>query len=687
MKEITPHLSHPKYRPDIDGLRAIAVILVLFFHAKIFGVNSGFVGVDVFFVISGYLITLGIKNGLEKGDFSFIDFFKRRLWRLQPVFITLIIVVTIITTLTYLPDDYLKYTNSLRYASSFLSNDYFSNLNNGYFTDDVNIMPLLHTWSLSVEWQWYLLLPFLMFIFFKLLNIKKWTYWILPLTALMIIGIHFGSLAIQINEIDESKTLSFIFNDKNSLKYYYSFSGRIFEMLIGSSLAVIGSLKVDRIPQWLNSIIGIACIAIIVAIGMRGGVLDFYPNKYALSVCLSSAILIYLGGSKNKGFATKILSIRPIVFVGLISYSLYIWHWPVLAFIRNLSIEETWSVISLALLLSFLLAFISYRYVETYFRRKNSLSFGQTLIILVLTPYLLVSLLDHQNRNNHGTPERLGSSYMNLVHNKTMQYNWLDRIKKECNVENLSLIMLNCHFNVNAKKTALVMGDSYSDHSWQFVKSIIGDNDISLESSSLGGCLAVENNYSNDNENVCRNRTTSNYKKIEEGLYQYVIISETWARYISKENYPNTDEAKKNLEAGLEKSIKKIVNSKAKPIIIIGIFDAYKNQNPFYLAKIQQNSCVMKKYKSRGLLESTCDFDSNYKNDEYRIWIDNMFLRLKAKFPELILINMYELQCSTGVCRTDIDGYPVYRDWSHLTDYSSHQFGIEYLKMHGNIFK
>ncbi|HEN3581003.1 TPA: hypothetical protein U5D98_004310, partial [Yersinia enterocolitica] len=109
----------------------------------------------------------------------------------------------------------------------------------------------------------------------------------LPLTALMIIGIHFGSLAIQIKEIDESKTLSFIFNDKNSLKYYYSFSGRIFEMLIGSSLAVIGSLKVDRIPQWLNSIIGIACIAIIVVIGMRGGVLDFYPNKYALSVCLS----------------------------------------------------------------------------------------------------------------------------------------------------------------------------------------------------------------------------------------------------------------------------------------------------------------------------------------------------------------------------------------------------------------
>lgn len=686
MKEITPHLSHPKYRPDIDGLRAIAVILVLFFHAKIFGVNSGFVGVDVFFVISGYLITLGIKTGLEKGDFSFIDFFKRRLWRLQPVFITLIIVVTIITTLTYLPDDYLKYTNSLRYASSFLSNDYFSNLNNGYFTDDVNIMPLLHTWSLSVEWQWYLLLPFLMFIFFKLLNIKKWTYWILPLTALMIIGIHFGSLAIQIKEIDESKTLSFIFNDKNSLKYYYSFSGRIFEMLIGSSLAVIGSLKVDQIPQWLNSIIGIACIAIIVAIGMRGGVLDFYPNKYALSVCLSSAILIYLGGSKNKGFATKILSIKPIVFVGLISYSLYIWHWPVLAFIRNLSIEETWSVILLALLLSFLLAIVSYRYVETFFRRKNSLSLWKTLIVLVLIPYILVSTLSHKSKVTSGIPSRLGSNYMNLVHNKTIQYNWIDRIRNECNVENLSLIMLNCHFNVGAKKSAIVMGDSYSDHSWQFLKSIIGDESISLDSSSLGGCLAVEGDEQSE-KNICTNRTNENYNKIKKGLYQYVIISQTWGRYISNENHANTSEAKEKLEKGLENSITKIINSNARPIIIIGIFDAYKNQNPFYLAKIQQNSCVMREYKSRELLHSTCDFDSNYDNDQYRKWIDQMFLRLKAKFPELILINMYELQCSTGVCRTDIDGYPVYRDWSHLTDYSSHQFGIEYLKMHGNIFK
>ncbi|PNM24231.1 acyltransferase [Yersinia enterocolitica] len=683
MKESPLVLSNKKYRPDIDGLRAIAVILVLFFHAKVFGVNSGFVGVDVFFVISGYLITLGIKNGLEKGDFSFVDFFKRRLWRLQPVFIALIIVVTIITTLTYLPDDYLKYTNSLRYASSFSSNNYFSNLNNGYFTDDVSIMPLLHTWSLSVEWQWYLLLPFLMFVFFKLLNIKKWAYWILPFTTLMIIGIHFGSVSIQLDGI---KKLSFVFNDKNSLKYYYSFSGRIFEMLIGSSLAVIGVLKVDRIPLWLNSTIGFCCIVIIVSIGVSDGILEFYPNKYALLVCLSSAILIYLGGSKNKGFATKILSIKPIVFIGLISYSLYIWHWPVLAFIRNLSIKETWSVISLALLLSFLLAIFSYRYVETFFRRKNSLSFWKTLVVLVLIPYILVSTLNHKSKATSGIPSRLGSSYMNLVHNKTIQYNWMDRIRNECNVEDLSLIMLNCHFNEGAKKSAIVMGDSYSDHSWQFLKSIIKDNDISLESSSLGGCLAVEGDDQSE-KNICTNRTNENYNKIKKGFYQYVIISQTWGRYISNENHSNTSEAKEKLEKGLESSITKIINSNAKPIIIIGIFDAYKNQNPFYLAKIQQNSCVMKKYKSRELLKSTCDFDSNYKNDEYRIWIDNMFLRLKNKFPTLILINMYDLQCSYGVCKTDINGYPVYRDWSHLTDYSSHQFGIEYLKMHGNIFK
>ncbi|WP_077929325.1 acyltransferase family protein [Wohlfahrtiimonas populi] len=152
-----------QYRPDIDGLRAISVLLVLFFHANIFGISSGFIGVDIFFVISGYLITSGIQNNLEKNKFSFVEFFKRRLWRLQPVFIALLLVTALMTTATYLPDDYLRYTESAQFATQIRANQYFSGLETGYFAQDSGLMPLLHTWSLSIEWQWYLLLPFLMF--------------------------------------------------------------------------------------------------------------------------------------------------------------------------------------------------------------------------------------------------------------------------------------------------------------------------------------------------------------------------------------------------------------------------------------------------------------------------------------------------------------------------------------------
>ena len=260
------------YRPDIDGLRAVSVLLVLFFHAGIFSVHAGFIGVDIFFVISGFLITTGIKSGLEKGNFSFIEFYKRRLWRLQPVFILLLFICTLVTTFLYLPEDYLNFTKSAKWAVRFQANRYFSDLNTGYFADDVSIMPLLHTWSLSIEWQWYLILPFLVYGFNAL--VKKLEYWVFPMLILMII-IPFYAI-----------------ENKNSPEYYYSFFARIFEMLIGSCIAAIGTRGINRISEHTKTLTGITCLIIIFYISLSEKTANNYPNWWAVITCLAGAILI-----------------------------------------------------------------------------------------------------------------------------------------------------------------------------------------------------------------------------------------------------------------------------------------------------------------------------------------------------------------------------------------------------------
>ena len=153
-----------KYRPHIDGLRALAILFVLFFHAGLSLFPSGFIGVDIFFVISGFLITGLIHSSLQSNNFSFFEFYNRRLWRLQPVFICLILVSTILTLIYYLPEDLLDFAKSARKTAAFISNQYFEQRTGNYFAANTNHFPLLHTWSLSIEWQCYLILPIALYL-------------------------------------------------------------------------------------------------------------------------------------------------------------------------------------------------------------------------------------------------------------------------------------------------------------------------------------------------------------------------------------------------------------------------------------------------------------------------------------------------------------------------------------------
>lgn len=667
-----------QYRPDIDGLRAISVLLVLFFHANIFGISSGFIGVDIFFVISGYLITSGIQNNLEKNKFSFVEFFKRRLWRLQPVFIALLLVTALMTTATYLPDDYLRYTESAQFATQLRANQYFSGLETGYFAQDSGLMPLLHTWSLSIEWQWYLLLPFLMF-FFYTVKIKKIIYWAIPLLIIAII-------------------IPFYFiEDRNSSAYYYSFSARIFEMLIGSFLAGVGSKGLDKIPTHIRSFVGLICLAVIGYIAFSNQVISLYPNWYAVAICVSAALLIYIGQEKN--LVSKLLSFKPLVFIGVLSYSIYIWHWPVFAFVRNLGLKETALVTTLSLFLSFVFACISYYLIENKFRRYYTVSTLKTLLFLAIIPACLMYALNEINKRNEGFGNRF-SNYQ-LIDGIDAEYRDISELKAKCILKRENPIPTTCFFGAaQSDKKALLIGDSYSNHSVPFVDKLAKDENISIHTSAFSAHLVLQDIYLNSAAvypSLRDDAIKKDFDDIKNQKYEYVIISHAWSNY-NYYQYPNIKlesnidlkDTQEIIKIAVDNTLKTITESGAKPIIIREIQQASKYNN-HYKHYSDARLCFLNKYKMPLLnswINEGCDFELTKKWDKQQLFYDDLWNEMQKKYPTITIIDMTELQCKDGTCHSDINGYPLYSDsGAHLTDYASYQFAVEYLSEHENPFK
>ncbi|MDT3309855.1 acyltransferase [Pseudomonas sp. rhizo66] len=308
------------YRADIDGLRAIAVLLVLIFHGGLAFFPSGFIGVDIFFVISGYLTTAIIMKSLNNGTFTFSGFYTRRIWRLQPAVIALLLVTLIVTTLLYLPDDYVDFLKSEKYTSLIISNQYFSKVTTGYATPDAASLPLLHTWSLAIEWQWYLALPLGLWLLHR--------YLAKHLFKTAVLGLTLAAMALALY-------LSYAVPDKN----YYFFTARIFELMIGSC-AVIFSSEKFRFNRLSATLLCALALATIIYCATRDDILPGFPQYHAIAVCLATAALLFQGIG-DASITSKLLAFKPLVFIGTLSYSLYLWHWPILAVMNYMGVALT----------------------------------------------------------------------------------------------------------------------------------------------------------------------------------------------------------------------------------------------------------------------------------------------------------------------------------------------------------
>jgi peptidoglycan/LPS O-acetylase OafA/YrhL len=337
-----------KYRADIDGLRALAVIPVLFYHAGIPGFPGGFVGVDIFFVISGYLICGMIDDDIRKGSFSLSHFYKRRILRILPALFVMFLVTTGLAYLYCLPVELEDYSKSLASAVGSVSNVYFA-ATAGYFDAPAATKPLLHTWSLGVEEQFYLVVPLLML----------FAYRVVPKRAKLM----FAAVAAL------SFAAAFAVSYRNTTFAFYLTPFRAWELALGALL----SIKFIPAPETDFGKNACGTIGMLLLVGAIFLGSSSAPLLLMTSLASIGATLVIASSERGISAAGRLLSLRPVVFVGLISYSLYLWHWPLIVFQRmdGLLAGSSGAMTKLTLIaVSIGIAWLSWKFVEMPFRSR-----------------------------------------------------------------------------------------------------------------------------------------------------------------------------------------------------------------------------------------------------------------------------------------------------------------------------
>jgi peptidoglycan/LPS O-acetylase OafA/YrhL len=340
-----------KYRSDIDGLRALAVLPVVLYHVGIPGFGGGFVGVDIFFVISGYLICGMIDGDIRKESFSLGNFYKRRILRILPALFVMFLATSILAYVYCLPVELENYAKSLASAVGSVSNVYFAKTT-GYFDAPAETKPLLHTWSLGVEEQFYLVIPLLMLFAYRFM--AKRAKLLFAVVALV------------------SFAAAVAFSYRNTTFVFYLTPFRAWELALGALLS-IGYIPAPE-TAFRKDVCGVTGLLLLLGVIFLGS--SSAPLLLMTSLASIGAALVIASSERGISSVGRLLSLRPVVFIGLISYSLYLWHWPLIVFQRTDGLFSSGSPgIATKLVLiatSIGLACLSWKFIEIPFRSKGS---------------------------------------------------------------------------------------------------------------------------------------------------------------------------------------------------------------------------------------------------------------------------------------------------------------------------
>lgn len=380
-----------RYRPEIDGLRALAVLAVVFFHAGL-GLPGGYVGVDVFFVISGYLITALLIREIGEDRFTLIGFWERRVRRLFPALFVVVLATLAVGFVIDLPHEYDNLARSAEAQALLMANFFFWE-DSGYFAVAAEAKPLLHTWSLAVEEQFYLLFP-LVLLFFSTRAVNR--------ARLMIWTVFIVSLAWSVYGTTTAPNAAF-----------YLLPARAWELMLGALLAVYADRAVSN--RAVNEALSWGGLAAIVAACVLLTRDTPFPGSAALLPCLGTAAVIF-ANQKQLTAAGRVLSLRPVVFVGLISYSLYLWHWPIFVYGKRMFFDRMdLGVVSVMIALSALLAVLSWRFVETPIRKRRLVATRKSVFAMAIGGTALTIALAVGIKSADGLPQRMPPEVIQLT--------------------------------------------------------------------------------------------------------------------------------------------------------------------------------------------------------------------------------------------------------------------------------
>lgn len=503
------------YRPDIDGLRALAVLAVVGFHAFPEWIHGGFIGVDIFFVLSGYLISTHLFESINKKKLDILDFYSRRIRRIFPSLLIVLFVCLLLGWFTSIASEYQQLGKHVASGAGFISNLILWG-ESGYFDNLAETKPLLHLWSLGVEEQFYIFWP-----------LALWIGWKLRINLFILTTIlSIASFGLNIFEINSNPIASF-----------YSPQTRFWELLLGAVLAwltlhqsnllslstvkKIGALSSVHL-QSLFSFMGLILILIGAWFIDRN---SRFPGAWALLPTLGTVFLIAAGAKAPLNF--HLLSNRVLVWFGLISYPFYLWHWPLLSFVRLLEDHgpNNW-VRLLTVVLSIGLAWLSYRFIEIPIRYGAHQKLKTILLIVAMA---IIGSAGYGIFQSNGLELRFPKESRILT--SVINFNYAENVRSGiCHIEEFQF---NSHDPIcfeTQRPLIVLWGDSYASALYPGLKKIQEKNSFGIAQVTRGGCPPVFNISKAFDKPYCDNANLKNLKELITLKPQAVILSAAWIR-------------------------------------------------------------------------------------------------------------------------------------------------------------
>jgi peptidoglycan/LPS O-acetylase OafA/YrhL len=505
------HLVHPKYRPDIDGLRAVAVLSVLGYHAFPQWIKGGFIGVDIFFVISGFLITTIILGSFEGEGFSYREFYARRVKRIFPALALVLLATMAFGWFALLPHEWEQLGKHVAAGAGFVSNFAFWS-EAGYFDNAAETKPLLHLWSLAIEEQFYIFWPVLLGLAWK----RKWR-------VLTVLGtVAAMSFLLNVTTIHSHRTAAF-----------YSPLSRFWELMIGGMLAYVRLHRPPPLPGWRRHVQSIAGLLLLV-LGLcfiRGG--KAFPGWWAILPTLGAYLCISAGptGVLNR----YVLASKPMVWVGLISYPLYLWHWPLLAYARILEGKlPSDGIRVLMLIAAFVLAWLTYRFVERYTRKTENPAVTSVLVAAMVGFLVLGTLA--ATRYYVG---RHSDQY--FVKTAAAAKDWTYPDGLNATVIDKEIVQQIGH----GKRRVLFFGDSHIEQYGPRAVELSKTAPDTLDSLSFltwGACPPIPNVVDEQNS-LCAKRRDAGMRMAMSEKFDAVVFGGCWNCYFSETDKPDAADA------------------------------------------------------------------------------------------------------------------------------------------------